>query len=221
MDRIYTKEIEDKIGYQFKDKELLIKAFTHRSYISSSESGSESYERLELIGDSFIELVVTEYLFKRFPSFDQGVLSKLRAQIVSRKSLTKIIEKLDVFRYLRIGDALQGEISPRLRCDLFEAIVGAVFLDSNDYHKTRDFVVTKMKEILEREYYHGNLTDYKSIIFELCAKNSWSISFETTVCMGGFNSTLFVNGVKIGDGKGVSKKEAEQAAAREGYDKIK
>ncbi len=123
--------LEKKIGYKFKKKNLLLESITHKSY--GNENGKPDNERLEFLGDSIIGLIVAKYLYTLFPDHDEGDLSKLKNQIVSSKSFCKIAKKLDLGSFMLLG---RGELKSGGRkresnlAGLFEAIVGAVYLDS-------------------------------------------------------------------------------------------
>ncbi|HQC54267.1 MAG TPA: ribonuclease III [Clostridia bacterium] len=212
--------IESKLNYVFQDKNLLITAFTHSSYANECINERADYERLEFVGDSLIGAVVAEYLYIKYPNLNQGELSKIKAVLVSARLFAKIINKLDLVKYLQIGEALRGVVSDRLKGDLFEGIIGAIYIDSNSYNVTKKIVIDLLDEYINKEYNIEELTDYKSRIFEMCAKNSWEIKFITDKCIEGFISQLFINGKALGLGTGQSKKQAEQKASKDALTKV-
>lgn len=215
MDIQTIKMIESKIGYVFCEKSLLVTAFTHSTYTEEHDS-YPSYERLEYIGDSVISLLVAKFLFDKFPNSDQGVLSKIRSIIVNEKSLAEATENLGLEKFFLCADIL-GNITQRLKGDLFEAIVGAIYVDSNDLLSCKVFVISNLDNKLNAEYNHENITDYKSSLFEYAAKNSLFINFKTGKQKeesDGFFSEISIDGVCFGYGEGRTKKLAEQAAAK-------
>ena len=121
-------EAEKIIGYKFKDKKLLLKALTHSCY--SNEHRVESNERLEFLGDAIIEFIITERLYLEFKS-KEGDLSKIRSMIVSEKPLSEAIDKLGLEKCLLkgVGESKTSISSKAVKCDMFEAIVGAIYLD--------------------------------------------------------------------------------------------
>ena len=212
--------IESKLNYIFSNKELLIEAFTHSSYANECKNKFSDYERLEFVGDSFIGAIVSEYLYLKYPTINQGQLSKIKAFLVSAKLFAEIINNLDLVKYLQIGEALGGSVSDRLKGDLFEGIIGAVYIDCKSYNTTKNVVLKLMKEYLDREYNTEDLSDYKSRIFEVCAKNGWEIKFITNKNSVGFISKIIIDGKAFGEGDGRSKKAAEQKASREALTKF-
>jgi ribonuclease-3 len=215
MNDIIVELIEKTIGYTFADKELLISALTHSSF-TNEHIGYESYERLEYIGDSVVSLIVAKYLFHRFPYANQGFLSKIRSIIISEKSFAEVIARLGLEKYLRVSDTLTV-ISPRLKGDIFESIVGAIFIDSNDITKTAEFVLCNLKNKLNAEYNVDNITDYKSSLFEYAAKKGIKLSINTEKIQDHpplFRSTIDLEGYNGSQGEGNSKKKAEQEAAK-------
>lgn len=215
-DEIYL--IEKILGYTFIDKSLLSIAFTHSSY-SNLHVGNESYERLEFIGDSVVGLIVANYLYYRYPNFDQGFLSKIRSIIITNKSFAEQIEILNLERFLLTADSIKDNISTKLKGDLFEALVGAIFIDSRDLSACSKFVLANLYDKLNAEYNFENITDFKSSLFEFAAKNNIKIEFitdqvDTTL----FVAKVYIDGTYCAEGDGNSKKVAEQNAAKRIYD---
>lgn len=214
MDSDNIKIIEKILGYTFIDKSLLKVAFTHSSY-SNLHPGNESYERLEFIGDSVVGLIVANSLYNRYPNFDQGYLSKIRSKIITNKSFSEEIEKLNLEQFLLTADSIKENISAKLKGDLFEALVGAIFIDSGDLAECTKFVIRNLSVKLNAIYNIENITDYKSALFEYAAKNNIKLEFiseqlDTSV----FVARAFINGEYCAQGEGNSKKAAEQNAAQ-------
>src|SRR3990167_2546576 len=117
---------------KFKNKELFLQAFTHRSYLNEAKQKTESNERLEFLGDSILSFIVSQYLFKKYPDFNEGTLTNLRSLLVNTKSLASIAKQLDFGNLLRLSkgeEDSKGRQNQSLLADSFEAFIGALFLD--------------------------------------------------------------------------------------------
>jgi len=205
-------DVQKKIGYGFKDWELLFSAFTHASF--ANENGVGSYERLEFLGDSIINYIVAEYLFDRYRGQDEGFLTKTRAALVSTKTLAEAIDKLDLVDYMRtsagsVADEVIKSVS--VKADLFEAITAAIMLDGGRMEECKKFVLRNLESMIPEAGVVNN--DYKSLLLEECAKNGHKAVFVTEAAEVGFESEIFIGGAKAGTGKGGSKRKAEQQAA--------
>jgi ribonuclease-3 len=214
------RDAEKIIGYIFKDKDLLASAFTHSSY-SNEHRNSENYERLEFVGDGFLDYSVAMRLYERFVGRDEGILSKYRAKLVSSETLSEIIDECGLIGFLRIGKSAESVLqSEKVKCDLFEAIVGAIIRDcAKDTAEAEKFVFAKLGKYMENV--ENLCVDYKSKIKEYCEKNNLPYAFETVSDYllddntHIFVSDLIVNGRKASSGKGKSKRLSENAASRE------
>ena len=130
MDRL--SEFEEKIGYKFRDRNLLFEALTHSSYANESKHQYRSNERLEFLGDSVLSLVVSEYLFETYTAYPEGELSKTRATLVCEKMLAKFAKKIDLGEYIIFGRGEAqngGKDRPSIVSDAFEAVIAAIYLD--------------------------------------------------------------------------------------------
>lgn len=214
------KEFEHKIGYTFKDKSLLETALTHSSY--ANENNIENNERFEFLGDSVLGLVVSRKLFADFPDVDEGVLSKLRASIVCEEGLCELAEKIDLADYIRLGKGegkTGGRSRPSIISDAFEALICAVFLDS-DFETVRKWLLSILPERFSDESVSENFGDYKSKLQELLQKNgdvniTYSIIDESGPDHNkSFTCAVSVNGRILAKGVGRGKKIAEQEAAK-------
>ena len=209
-------EIERIIGYSFKSKELLVRAFTHSSYVNEHKR-EESYERLEFLGDAALNYIVGLYLYDTFPSFAEGKLSKVRACTVDRETIAEVIDELGLLRFMRIGkgsgDIVNGS-SVKVKCDLFEAILGATVIDNGEDISVAKEIVEKF--LLEKITLHNS--DYKSRLLEHCARSGQKAVFvvtkEGTVGPERFCISLLIDGKKVSEGVGENKKTAERAAAK-------
>lgn len=208
--------IEKTIGYSFVNKNLLFQAFTHSSY--ANENAMPSYERLEFIGDAAIGLVVATELYNRYPGVDEGALTKARAKLVSRQSLSEITDTCGLIEYMQVG---QGDIrvnaleSVRKKCDLFEAVLGAVLIDSGRLDIVKKIVLRFLGESIDSIFDNGIFTDYKSALLEKY-RNAEFLS----VSDGDFFVTrLLIDGKEVSTAKARNKKGAEKAAAKAFLDK--
>jgi ribonuclease-3 len=216
-------QAEKKIRIKFDDPKLLEEAFTHKSY--SIEHGSVTCnERLEFLGDSIIAAVVAHWLFDRFPNVDEGRLSKMKSQIVSRSNLSDWAEEMQLgqFLYLSQGEeATGGRKRESLLGNVYESLVGAIFLDQG-FAVAQKFILrhlSKKKRIVEN--------DFKSRLQELVQKRYkmppiyYVIGEEGPDHEKKFTLEVRINKKILGSGEGRSKKEAEQLAAKEALKALK
>lgn len=206
-------EIEKAINYTFNDKDVLLTALTHTSY--SNENGGDSYQRLEFLGDSILGFVTAEKLYLTHTKKDEGFLSKMRASIVCEDSLAEFAKTIDLDKFIRLGI---GEIKTKgmnkasILSDVFEALLGAIYLDSD--LKTASQWLNKI--ITEDCYLTFAYNDYKTILQEKF-KNK-DIQYFTSELNSDnenqFYSKVLINGELKGEGTGLSKKNAEQNAAK-------
>ena len=199
------------IGYVFKDKQLLERALTHSSL------SEKNYERLEFLGDSILDFVVGEYFFQKCND-SEGKLTVLRSHYVSENYLSSIFDKLKIAQYVRLGKSYQGEISKAIKADIVEALIGAIYLDS-DLDQVKTFIYTKFN--LES---YTSITDenYKSKLQELVQGNfKCKMSYVTNADNDvGFTAEFYMDEDKISAGKGSTKQQAEQMAAKSAIDKL-
>ncbi len=214
-------ELEKIIGYSFKDKNILKTALTHSSY--SNEHGCKSYERLEFLGDSVLSVIVSKYLFEVLKEVKEGDLSKIRASLVCEEALANVAHEmgLEAFIILGNGEERAGSMNrPSIMSDVFEAVLGAMYIDSG-LDECTEYLLKVMKHKLDEGARRKIAKDYKSLLQELVQQKyheKTKIEYNT-VCESGpehkkfFIIELIINGKKITKGEGGSKKEAEQNAA--------
>ncbi len=213
--------LEAKIGYHFKNIELLRTAVTHSSY--ANEHHCKSYERLEFLGDSVLGFVTAEYLFENFSDLPEGKLTKNRAALVCEKSLCVFSREIGVGDYMRLSHGeihTGGNDRPSILADMFESITAAIYLDSGSLEEARKFILTYIapaaKTISSKKY-----KDYKTTLQEIIQQNPEEHLKYVLVGESGpdhnkhFVVEVHLNSNVIGKGGGRSKKEAEQQAARE------
>lgn len=218
MDNISV--VEKIIGYKFKDKALLLRAFTHSSFVNENQNFVD-YERLEFVGDAFLNFAVAVYLYNTYPTYSEGELTKLRANLVSAQALGKVVESLNILKYVKTGAGLQVNEAKNIKSDLFEAIIGAMIIDNAyDTAPAKNFVLKNLSKVSL-----AKTTDYKSKILEYCAKNSLVAQFdvESHQLINNENTfvvSLSINGKAVSCGRGGSKKSAEQEASKVFYKNI-
>lgn len=222
-------ELEEKIGYHFKDSTYLKRALTHSSYSGGKNNGSN--ERLEFLGDAVLQLVVSKYLFTNMTSVPEGGLTKLRASIVCENSLYEFAKRIDLGKYILLGKGEEmtgGRDRRSILADAFEALIAAIFLDGGE-DEAQKMILKFVPSIEALKSGKVRLGDFKTILQEIIQQNPEErISYEVTEsgekpADKAFIANVLLNGQVIGKGVGHSKKEAEQAAAREavrlmGYD---
>ncbi|MBQ2714483.1 MAG: ribonuclease III [Clostridia bacterium] len=205
-------EIENLIGYVYRDKNLLTTAFTHATY--ANEKGVESNERLEFLGDALVDFVTGESFYKEYPDYQEGKLTAIRKKAVCRDALSEAKGMGELCPFLRLAKGV--EINPKIRADLFEAIVASIYLDGGfDIAKT--FVLSRLD--IKVESLDKKREDYKSALLELGRKKNMQIEFRELDVLGPDHARVFVygvfiNGEEFSSAQGTSKKRAEQTASK-------
>jgi len=219
-----NSKFETIIKYSFNDKGLLDKALTHSSYCRENNmDSSQSNERLEFLGDAFLDAIAGTELYKRLSSVNEGRLTKTRALVVCEKSLAEVGTRLKIGEFLNMGNGEErcgGRHRESIVADAMEAVIGAIFLDS-DYATTRDFVLREFNAIINDALAGKLFADYKTQIQEILqsAGTAPLIEYKLDREEGpDHDKTFYVHlvcdGKKLGAGIGKSKKEAEQNAAK-------
>lgn len=213
-------EFEKKIGYKFKNRQLLTTALTHSSY--ANERKTQDNERLEFLGDSVLGLITAEYLFKRLKKNQEGTLTKLRASLVCEQSLFDISKKIDLSNFILLGhgeEMSNGRERPSVVSDAFEAVLAAIYLDAG-LEKARDWLLNLMQDAFDDALSGNRNRDYKTELQEYVQKGKFGrLSYRVVNETGpdhnkSFEVEVLLDGERIGIAHGMSKKEAEQAAAR-------
>ncbi len=215
--QIDFEKIEDVLKYRFKNKNYLYQAFIHSSYANAQ--GIQDNERMEFFGDSVLELLSSEYLYKKYPNCDAGQLSKMRANIVSADGLRPIMRDLDILKYLQVSDGASKirKLSKKIEANLYEAILCAIYLDGG-LNEARQFVLRTLSRSMDSaiSLIHK---DYKTILQEFCQQKKWSVQYQFVDKTGPDNNPLFkyalyIDGKFVSDGQGSTIKQAEQNAAK-------
>lgn len=207
-----TKHFATSINKKFNNLNLLEEALTHKSWSAENE-GTGPNEKLEFLGDSVLGLIVTEHIYATYPELSEGQLSQLRSVVVGKNSLKIVAEELNLGSYLKLGNAT---VSDALLEDAIEAVIGAIYLDEG-WSSAKDFVLQLLGVRID-ELSKKNNEDYKSRLKMIFEKQSlpppkYSIQTEGPDHEKTFFATIRVADEIVGDGKGSSKKEAEQVAA--------
>lgn len=217
--------LEKEIKYEFKNKELLRVALTHSSYCNEhrKKGFNESNERSEFLGDSVLSVITAEFLFNEFPVANEGFLTRTRAALVCEDSLASFSNKLGLGDYMLFGKgeavATGGRHRKSTIADAFEALIAAIYLDGG-MEKAREFVLPFISEMLETVSKTGT-EDYKSRLQRIVQQTPEEVLAYVLVGEEGpphdrtFSYEVYLNSNLLGKGKGRSKREAEQVAARE------
>lgn len=216
--------LEKCLGYQFKDKNLIIEALSHKSYKKSYNN-----ERLEFLGDAVLNLIVGEYLYKQFPKSNEGDLSKIRASLVNETGFTKLAKDINLGDYIYISvaeDRNKGREKASILSDAFEAIMGAIYLESG-----LENLKPIMLQLLENSYDKINLdvlfSDYKTALQEVTQSMFGSIPVYKLEKSYGpdhqkeFEVSIWIDDKNYGNAQGKSKKLAQQAVAKIALEQLK
>jgi len=222
------KELEKIIGTTVNDKKIYVEALIHRSFLEENETFTFSNERLEFLGDSVLNLIIGEYLFNKFPNEEEGFLTKVRAKMVNRNALSIVAENLNLGELLIISSNVPKSIthnSKSILSDAFEALIGAVYLDRG-IEVCKKFIQTNILEPALKNGEHLIDENYKSQLLEYAQANKLAIPVYQIVSEEGphhdktFTAEVVVGEKVLGEGKGKSKKEAEQNAAQVALNRI-
>jgi len=214
---------EKKIGYSFRNIDLLKEAFTHRSFLNENPAwGVPHNERLEFLGDAVLELVITEYLYQKYPKDDEGKLTSIRAALVNYVALSKVARDIGMESYIRTsrGEARdQGKAREVILANAFEALLGALYLDGG-YRAVADFIKAHTLASLDDVVSQGLYKDAKSSLQEYAQERFKFTPTYTVVKESGpdhkkiFTVAVIIDGKEAACGEGSSKQEAEVEAAK-------
>ena len=214
-------ELEKKIGYEFKNPELLFRALSHSSFVNESHSGTDSNERLEFLGDSVLGIIAADYLYSNYIHLPEGELTKLRAALVCENSLYQFAKEISLGKYLKLGKGevhTGGRERPSILADAFEALIAAIYLDGG-MENARKFVLHFIVHAIKT--HQRAFKDYKTTLQEIIQKNpEEQLDYVLTGESGPdhdkrFEVEIHLNSNVMGRGVGRSKKQAEQEAAKE------
>lgn len=213
-------QIESKLGYVFRDKSYLMLAFVHRSFLNENRKTTHHNERLEFLGDSVLGMLMAQFLYLQLPETPEGDLSYLRSRLVEASTCMTFVQKLNLEKHLLLGKGERmndGRGRDSILADLFEAIIGAIFLDGG---------VEAVRQFLFRNFEHEisdilitPLRNWKALLQDYCQRKfQHPPQYVVLEEVGPDHSKIFtiavmINEEELGRGKGSSKKEAQQAAA--------
>lgn len=223
--------LEKTLGFVIPDEynQLFQRALRHRSIVDNEKFESyETYERLEFLGDAVLDLIVTEIIFEKYPKENEGFLTKLRAKIVRGDTLYEMAKKLELSQFLEVGERAAGqgiELSKSVLSDVYEALVAAIYI-SGGYEKAREFVSSHIRRFIDFDKMVTNIDNYKSLLMEYSQAEKLELPRYKVISEDGpghdktFHVAVYIGNKKLGEGKGKSKKQAEQAAAKDALSSI-
>lgn len=222
------EEIQQLINYSFSKLSLLNTALTHSSYTANRQEVLEHNERLEFLGDSVLSTVVSQFIFRSCNEMAEGQLTRIRANIVCEQSLHSAANKINLGKYLLLskGEELTGgRTRPSILADAFEALIAAIYLDGG-LDKAKVFVLDMLDHTIKQAIQNKIISDFKSFIQEYIQKTSQGkISYKLLSEEGPdhnktFEIAIMLDDALLGQGQGASKKEAQQAAAKNAVDNL-
>lgn len=214
-------ELQNNLKYKFNNIDLLKNALSHTSYAHEHFRNAKSNERLEFLGDTILNLAISDFIYNHKPEISEGNMSKIRATVICEDALYEAALKLNYNKFIMLGvgeERLGGRNKASILADAFEAVIAAIYLDS-DFYTAKEFVLRNLEGVTEKAI--GNLgeKDHKTKLQEILqSESSEKISYEIVDEKGPDHNKQYVAVVKLGkkilgQGKGTSKKEAEQNAA--------
>lgn len=223
----HAAEIEKKLGYHFSDPSLLALAFVHRSYINEHKDIALHNERLEFLGDSVLGLLVAGFLYESFPGRSEGDLSTFRSRLVDSHTCMRFVLKLNVSEYLLLGRGEKlsdGRGRESILGDLFEAIIGAIYLDGG-VDSVGKFFFSHFSEEIDA-IMSKPVSNWKALFQDYCQRSFQQTPKYHVLSENGpdhskiFTVSVTVNAEEMGRGEGGSKKDAQQAAAQNALEKL-
>ncbi len=225
----YTACVQRAIGYRFRDQSVLTKALKHRSYVyAQDQSGVQSNERLEFLGDAVLDLIVSDYLYSEYPRRREGRLTQLRSSLVNKITLAEQAKKINLGRYLLLSDGEArsgGRRRSSILADAFESIIGAIYVDGG-VEPARKFIAKTLLKDLDLYDISHHWMNYKSVLLEFTqGEGKGQPRYRVESENGPDHRKVFTVDVSIGDtstgkGTGTSKKDAEQNAARDAAQRL-
>jgi len=218
--------LEERLGYTFRNHELIVGAFCHASYVNEQVNGGlDDNERLEFLGDAVLDLAISHMLMRYFEDAREGDLSKFRALLVDEAGLYDVAQRLGLGDYLLLGKGEEqtlGREKPSILADTTEALIGAIYLDGG-FDRAKEMIEDLFSPLLERVATRELVHDFKSLLQEYTQRTCKSLPRYHLIRESGpahdrsFHVGLSLMGKTLAEGEGRSKKEAEQNAAREAF----
>jgi len=215
-------QLKKILGFKPKNKALYLKAFTHRSMnIKDGEGNAVNYERLEFVGDAMLSAVIASFLFSEVPQGDEGYLTKMRSKVVSREHLNELGKELNLIDLVE-SKIPKSNFGNNIHGNLFEALVGAIFLDKG-YSYCEKFIYSKViKPHVDIETLEGKVISYKSLLIEWCQKEKKTFDYQVYEDTGNdelkhFSVKLSIDDKVVAKARATSKKKAEEKASRRAF----
>lgn len=227
----HLQKVYELLGYTFRSPKYLLIALTHRSYINVLKKEKGYYytnERLEFLGDAVLELIISEYLFKTYPKLSEGVLTLIRAAVVRTESLAEVMRKIGIGPYIFLGKGERktgGEDKPYILANVFEAMVGAIYLDGG-YRNAKEVVLRWLKPRIKKVVASKSYIDPKTRLQEVTQKHFKSTPVYEIISEEGkaheriYTAVVKIDGKILGKGSGSSKQRAHEEAAQEALEKL-
>jgi len=218
---------EERIGYKYQNIDLLVDALTHSSFANEMKPKGEIVvfnERLEFLGDSVLSIIVSDYLYHKYPDMPEGDLTRIRASAVCEKTLGKLAMELELGKYMRLGhgeELSHGRERVSILADAFEALLASMYLDSGSREAVEKFLMPRVIPEIRQFVENGKNKDYKTALQQIVQQERGEILEYVLVGESGpdhaktFEIEARLNSNVIGHGRGKSKREAEQMAAKE------
>jgi len=221
------KQLQERIGYEFRDPSLLRSALVHASYVNESGiDGLEDNERLEFVGDAVLEFIVSEYLYKKYPGEAEGTLTIMRSSIVGRKRCAAMAKQLELDEYVLVGKGEReaaGGVKRSILANTFEALIASLYFDGG-LRAARRFVLKMLKKCMPDDL--SGDENFKARLQAICQREGGVLPSYKLVSSEGpdhekvFEVEVSIKGVPCGGGKGATKKEAQQQAARKALERV-
>ncbi len=220
-------DFEDKIGYHYKNIQLLVDALTHSSYANEMKAKGDDVvfnERLEFLGDSVLSIIVSDYLYRHYSDLPEGDLTRIRASAVCEKTLGKLALELELGNYMRLGrgeEMTNGRKRISILADAFEALLASIYIDSGSRSAVEAFLMPRVIPEIKQFVENGKNKDHKTLLQQIVQQEHGERLEYVLVGESGpdhakvFEVEARLNSNVIGHGKGKTKREAEQMAAKE------
>jgi ribonuclease-3 len=225
--RDFSSRLKDLLGFRPGELRIYEIAFIHRSASFTLPDGMRvNNERLEFLGDSVLDVILSDFLFEKYPDASEGFMTKIRSRIVNRDVLNQLAISMGIDKIL-VSNVSMVQQTRNLYGDALEALIGAIFIDKGFRKTKRFFIKNVLNKFLDLDVVVNTDNDYKSLIFEWVQKKKESLSFafneeyDFEKKKSVFSTTLSIGGAEFGKGLGASKKEAEQEASRQAWEKLK
>jgi ribonuclease-3 len=221
--------LQQSIGYTIRDPDLFARALVHRSFLQSSHQATESNERMEFLGDSILNLIVAEHLYRQFPGATEGELTKIRSRLVNRKALAACARAISLSTYIMMSSSAAQSVGKgydTISADTFEALIAAIYLDGG-YEAAARFVTRQLTGALRKGSVATADENYKSKLLEYAQARGLGVPRYTIVREEGpdhdrtFTVDVLLKNERKGSGSGKNKKEAEQAAASQALEHLR